>query len=172
MKTPSTPSDAPQPADQPWVIIWHTWRARNSRLAISTLRKWLRKVVKSVKPAHLNLNLMPASDKDAGHTIGCAATRRPTMDHNMVYVVGEKLKLHLLSTCLFVRFYEILNVSARSDIVRGSVERARAHLNRGINKGFDRGWHYPPVVARAPSLLCAASPSPFRPPPKTARWSA
>ena len=46
------------------------------------------------------------------------------MDLNMVYVAGEKLKLHLLLTCVLVRFYEFLNVSVRC--VRGSVERARA----------------------------------------------
>jgi hypothetical protein len=36
---------------------------------------------------------MPASDEDAERTIGRAATRRPTMDHNMVYVPGDNLKL-------------------------------------------------------------------------------
>jgi hypothetical protein len=37
--------------------------------------------VKCVNPAHLNL--MPASDDgDAEHTIGRAATLRPTLDHN------------------------------------------------------------------------------------------
>jgi hypothetical protein len=35
---------------------------------------------------------MPACDEDAEHTIGRAATRRPTLDHNMVCVVGEILK--------------------------------------------------------------------------------
>jgi hypothetical protein len=60
---------------------------------------------------------MPASDEDAEHIIGRAATRRPILDHNMVYLAGENLKLHLLSTCFLVRFHEFLNVSARS--VRG-----------------------------------------------------
>jgi hypothetical protein len=40
-----------------------------------------------------HLNLMPASDEDAERTIGRAATRRPSLHHNMVYVVGKNLKL-------------------------------------------------------------------------------
>ena len=51
----------------------------------------LRKGVKSVKPAHLTS--MPASDEDPEHTNGRAATRRPILDHNMVYVPGKNLKL-------------------------------------------------------------------------------
>ena len=51
----------------------------------------MRKGVKSVKPAHLNS--MPASDEDAEYTNGRAATRRPTLDHNMVCVPTKKLKL-------------------------------------------------------------------------------
>jgi hypothetical protein len=35
----------------------------------------------------------PPSDEDAEHTIGCAATRRPIMDHNIVHVAGKNLKL-------------------------------------------------------------------------------
>ena len=50
------------------------------------------KSVKSVKPAHLNS--MPASDEDPEHTNGRAVTRRPTLDHNMVYVAGKYLELH------------------------------------------------------------------------------
>jgi len=64
METPSTPTDAPRP---------------------------VRKGVKSVKPAHLNS--MSASDEDPEHTNGRPATRRPTLDHNMVYVPGKNLKL-------------------------------------------------------------------------------
>jgi hypothetical protein len=36
---------------------------------------------------------MTASDEDAEDTIGRAAAHRPTLDHNMVYVAGENLKL-------------------------------------------------------------------------------
>ena len=36
---------------------------------------------------------MPASDEDAEHTIGRTVTRRPTVNHNMVYVACENLKL-------------------------------------------------------------------------------
>jgi hypothetical protein len=36
---------------------------------------------------------MPASDEDAEHTIGRAATRKPTLDHNIVYLAGTNLKL-------------------------------------------------------------------------------
>jgi hypothetical protein len=36
---------------------------------------------------------MPASDDDAEHTIGRTVTRRPTVNHNMVYVACENLKL-------------------------------------------------------------------------------
>jgi hypothetical protein len=36
---------------------------------------------------------MPASDEDAEHTIGRAAAHRPTLDHNIIYVAGENLKL-------------------------------------------------------------------------------
>ena len=39
---------------------------------------------------------MPASDEDPEHTNGRAATRRPTLDHNMVYVPGKNLKLRPL----------------------------------------------------------------------------
>jgi len=38
---------------------------------------------------------MPASDEDAEHTIRRAMNRRPTLDHNMVYVPGKNLKLRL-----------------------------------------------------------------------------
>ena len=55
----------------------------------------MREDVKSVEPAHLNL--MTASDEDAEHAIGYPVTRIPPMDHNMVYVEGEKLK-YALST--------------------------------------------------------------------------
>jgi hypothetical protein len=51
----------------------------------------VRKGVKSVKPVHLNS--IPASDEDAVHTNGRAATRRTTLDHNMVYVPGKNFKL-------------------------------------------------------------------------------
>ena len=46
---------------------------------------------KSVKPAHLNS--LPTSDEDPEHTNGRPASRRPTLDHNMVYVPGKNLKL-------------------------------------------------------------------------------
>ncbi len=59
--------------------------------APSTLTHQVRKGAKSFKPAHLNL--MPACDEDAEHTFGCAATRRPTLDHKMAYVAGEILQL-------------------------------------------------------------------------------
>jgi hypothetical protein len=52
----------------------------------------VRKSVKNVKPAHLNV--MPACDEDAKRTIRHAMNRRPTLDHNMVYVQGKNLKLH------------------------------------------------------------------------------
>ncbi len=55
--------------------------------------KKVRKGVKGVKPAHLNS--MPASDEDPENTNGRPATRRPTLDHNMVYVPGKNLKLRL-----------------------------------------------------------------------------
>jgi hypothetical protein len=32
-------------------------------------------------------------DEGTEYTIRCPVTRRPTMDHNMAYVSGEKLKL-------------------------------------------------------------------------------
>ena len=51
------------------------------------------KGVKSVKPAHLYV--MPACDEDAEHTIRHAMNRRPTLDHNMVYVPCKNLKLRL-----------------------------------------------------------------------------
>ena len=54
----------------------------------------MRKGVKGVKPAHLNS--MPALDEDPEHTNGRPATRRPTLDHNMVYVPGKNLKLRPL----------------------------------------------------------------------------
>ena len=56
-------------------------------------QKKVGKGVKSVKPAHLYV--MPACDEDAEHTIRHAATRRPTLDHNMAYVPGKNLKLRL-----------------------------------------------------------------------------
>jgi hypothetical protein len=36
---------------------------------------------------------MRASDEDTEHTIGRKVTRRPTVNHNMVYVECENLKL-------------------------------------------------------------------------------
>jgi hypothetical protein len=55
------------------------------------------KRLKSVKTAHLNLML--ASDKDTEHTIGCTVTRRPTMDHHMVYVEWQaRISNYALST--------------------------------------------------------------------------
>ena len=66
---------------------------KNLKLRPFTLTKKVRKGVKSVKPAHLNS--MPASDEDPEHTNGRPATRRPTLDHNMVYVPGKNLKLRL-----------------------------------------------------------------------------
>ena len=36
---------------------------------------------------------MRASDEDTEHTIGRKVTRRPTVNHNMVYVACENLKL-------------------------------------------------------------------------------
>jgi hypothetical protein len=47
--------------------------------------------VNSVKTAHLYL--IPTSDEDAEYTIGRATTRRPTLDHNIIYVAGKNLKL-------------------------------------------------------------------------------
>ena len=91
MKKPITPSDVSKPVDQPSIITWYTCRARISSYAPFTLTKKVRKGVKSVKPAHLNS--MPASDEDPEHTNGRPATRRPTLDHNMVYVPGKNLKL-------------------------------------------------------------------------------
>jgi hypothetical protein len=44
-------------------------------------------------------------------------------------------------------------VSARS--VRGSVERARAHLRRIISKGFDRCVHVRPFLHTLPLVYCA-----------------
>jgi len=41
----------------------------------------------------LDHNMVYASDEDPEHTNGRAATRRPTLDHNMVYVPGKNLKL-------------------------------------------------------------------------------
>ena len=79
---------------------------------------------------------MPVSDNDAEHTIGRAAGLRPTIDRNMVYVAVENLKLHLILTGLFVRFLEILHVSAR--FVRGSVQGAQALLRRVIYSAFVR----------------------------------
>jgi hypothetical protein len=64
---------------------------RISSYAPSTLTKYVQKGVKSVKTAHLNL--MPASDEGVEHTIGRAAAHRPTLDHNIIYVAGENLKL-------------------------------------------------------------------------------
>ena len=91
MRTPSTPPDAPQPVDQLWIITWYTCPPRISSYAPFRLTKKVRKGVKSVKPAHLNS--MPASDEDPEHTNGRAATRRPTLDHNMVYVPTKNIKL-------------------------------------------------------------------------------
>ena len=64
---------------------------RSSKCPLQILETQPRKDVKRVKPPHLNLML--ASDEDAEHTIGCAATLRPTLEHNLVYVAGEILKL-------------------------------------------------------------------------------
>jgi hypothetical protein len=58
-------------------------------------KTWVRKGVKSVKPAHFNV--VPACDGDTELTIGRAETRRPTLDHYMVYVAGKKLKFDLCS---------------------------------------------------------------------------
>ena len=49
------------------------------------------KGVKCVKTPQINL--MPSCDADAEHTIGRAATFRQTLDHNIIYVSGENLKL-------------------------------------------------------------------------------
>jgi hypothetical protein len=49
------------------------------------------KGVKGVKPA--NLNSMPVSDEDPEHTNRRPATRRPPLDHTMVYVPGKNLNL-------------------------------------------------------------------------------
>ena len=48
--------------------------------------------MKSVKPAHFNV--MQACIEDAERTIRHAATRRPALDHDMVYVAGKNLELH------------------------------------------------------------------------------
>jgi hypothetical protein len=77
---------------------------------------------------------MPASDEDTEHTIGCAATRRPTLD-NMVYEAGENLKLCLFSTCFLVRFYEILNVSTRSVCGRSASMLGRPRAGPGGSTG-------------------------------------
>ena len=65
---------------------------KNLKLPSFTLTTKVRKGVQSVKPAHLNST--PASDEDPEHTNGHAVTRRPTLDHNMVYVAGKYLELH------------------------------------------------------------------------------
>ena len=39
------------------------------------------------------LSIPPMSDEDAERTIGCAATRRLILDHNMMYVGRKNLKL-------------------------------------------------------------------------------
>ena len=54
-------------------------------------QKGAKRCKKSVKPAHLNS--MPASDEDPELTNRRAATRRPTLDHNMVYVPTKNIKL-------------------------------------------------------------------------------
>ena len=54
-------------------------------------QKGAKRCKKSVKPAHLNS--MPASDEDPELTNGRAATREPTLDHNMVYVPTKNIKL-------------------------------------------------------------------------------
>jgi hypothetical protein len=45
-----------------------------------------------LKPA--SFNMMMACIVNAERTIGRVATRRPTLDHNMVYVAGRNLELH------------------------------------------------------------------------------
>jgi hypothetical protein len=95
-----------------------------------------RKVVNRVKPAHLNS--MQASDEDSEHTIGRTATRRPSLDHNMVYETGEKLKLYLISTCFLVRFYEYLNVSERSVRGRSAIMLGRPRVGPGGSMGAGR----------------------------------
>ena len=92
METPSTPTDAPRPVDQLWIITWYTCPPRISSYAPFTFTKKVRKGVKSVKPSHLN-SMPPASDGDPEYTNGRATTRRPTLDHNMVYVPGKNPKL-------------------------------------------------------------------------------
>jgi hypothetical protein len=92
METPSTPTDAPRPVDQLWIITWYTCPPRISSYAPFTFTKKVRKGVKSVKPSHLN-SMPPASDGDPEYTNGHATTRRPTLDHNMVYVPGKNPKL-------------------------------------------------------------------------------
>jgi len=49
-----------------------------------------------LKKAHLNS--MQACDGDAERTIRRAGTRRPTLDHNMVYVAGESLGIGRLGS--------------------------------------------------------------------------
>ena len=63
METPSTPTDAPRPVDQLWIITWYTCPPRISSYAPFTFTKKVRKGVKSVKPSHLN-SMPPASDGD------------------------------------------------------------------------------------------------------------
>jgi hypothetical protein len=53
----------------------------------------VQKGVNSVKIA--NLYLIPTSDEDTKRTIGCATTCRPTLDPNIIYVVGKNLNLPL-----------------------------------------------------------------------------
>ena len=50
-------------------------------------------LIKKLKADIAHLNSMLASDEDPEHTNGRATTRRPTLDHNMVYVPGKNLKL-------------------------------------------------------------------------------
>ena len=63
---------------------------------------------------------MPASDEDAEHTIRRAMNRRPTLDHNMVYVPGKNLKLRL--------FY--LTKKVRKGVK--SVKTSPSQLNVGV----------------------------------------
>jgi hypothetical protein len=68
------------------------WLDDSMRSILPSRTRWVRKGVKSLKPAHFKV--MQACIEDAEHANGRATTRRPTLDHNMVYVAGKNLKLH------------------------------------------------------------------------------
>jgi hypothetical protein len=78
----------------------HGWRihcgvevtelSTNKQHTLSLTNK-VRKDATIVKTA--NLYLMSTSDEDTEHTIGRIAALRPTLDHKIIYLAGENLKL-------------------------------------------------------------------------------